>query len=174
MTEATMKADPAAKTRTSKPPVAVEPFSSAPKLGGFDFPKFDFPRIEFPAVLRDLAEKNLEQARAGYEMMKMSAEEASVIAEDAYAKAAKGVSDYGLKVLDHARLNANAAFDFARDLIAAKSPSEMVELSTSHVRKQFDALTAQTRELAELAQKAAAETVTPVREAVSKSLSKVS
>jgi hypothetical protein len=38
-----------------------------------------------------------------------------------------------------------------------KSPSEFVELSTAHARKQFEAMTAQTKELTELAQKVTTE-----------------
>ena len=38
-----------------------------------------------------------------------------------------------------------------------KSLSEFVELSTAHARKQFEAMTAQTKELTELAQKVTTE-----------------
>ena len=38
-----------------------------------------------------------------------------------------------------------------------KSPSEFIELSTAHARKQFEAMTAQTKELTELAQKVTTE-----------------
>jgi hypothetical protein len=37
-----------------------------------------------------------------------------------------------------------------------KSPSEMMELSTAHARKQIETLTAQTKELTTLGQKVAA------------------
>ena len=57
----------------------------------------------------------------------------------------KGASDYGLKVIEAARANTNAAFDFATQLMTVKSLSEVVELSTAHTRKQFETLTAQTQ-----------------------------
>ena len=38
-----------------------------------------------------------------------------------------------------------------------KSPSEFIEPSTAHARKQFEAMTAQTKELTELAQKVTTE-----------------
>ncbi len=53
------------------------------------------------------------------------------------------------------RVNTNAAFDFAFELASVKSLSEMVELSTAHVCKQFDVLSLQNKELWALAQKIA-------------------
>jgi hypothetical protein len=41
--------------------------------------------------------------------------------------------------------------------LGVKSPSEFIELSTAHARKQFEAMTAQTKELTELAQKVTTE-----------------
>ena len=68
-------------------------------------------------------------------------------------------------------MNTNAAFDFAGELIAAKTLSEMVELSSTHARKQFEALTQQSKELSALAQKVATETAEPIKSGVSKALS---
>ena len=44
-----------------------------------------------------------------------------------------------------------------------KSPSEAVELWTSHARKQLETFTAQAKELTELGQKIASETVEPIK-----------
>jgi hypothetical protein len=48
------------------------------------------------------------------------------------------------------------------------SPAELVELSTAHARKQCEAMTAQTKELAALAQKATAEIAEPLKTGVTK------
>ena len=69
----------------------------------------------------------------------------------------RGATDYNLKVIEIARTNTNAAFDYAYELLAVKSPSKFIELSTAHARKQFEAMTAQTKELTELAQKVTTE-----------------
>jgi len=90
------------------------------------------------------------------------------VLEETYATATKGVSDYGLKVIEMARENANSAFDFASQLITVRSFSEAIELSTAHSRKQYEAVTAQTKELAAMAQKVAADTAEPVREGLGK------
>src|SRR5262249_57224254 len=139
----------------------------------FELPNFDLPKMEITGAARELAEKTVTQAKENYERMKSAAEEATDVLEDTYATATKGCSDYGLKVIEAARENTNAAFDFASQLMTVKSLSEAVELSTSHVRKQFEALTAQSKELVAIAQKVAADTAEPVKESFGKALKKV-
>jgi len=139
----------------------------------FDIPKFDVPKMEVPAAFREFAEKSVTQAKDNWDKMKAVTEEATDLIEDSYATASKGASDYGLKWIEAARANTNASFDYAGQLMAAKSLSEAVELSTAHVRKQFEALSAQSKELAALAQKVAAETAEPIKESVTSVFKKV-
>ena len=139
----------------------------------FELPNFEIPKMEIPAAFRELAEKSVSQAKETYEKMKSAAEEATDVLEDTYATATKGASDYGLKVIEAARENTNAAFDFATQLMTVKSLSEAVELSTGYARKHFETLTAQTKELTALAQKVATETVEPLKEGVSSAFKKV-
>jgi hypothetical protein len=54
-----------------------------------------------------------------------------------------------------------------------KSFSEVVELSTAHARKQFETVTAQTKDLTALAQKVATETAEPLKGSVTKAFQKV-
>ena len=56
--------------------------------------------------------------------------------------------------------------------MAAKTLSEVVELSTAHARKQFEALTAQCKELTALAQKVATETAEPIKAGMTKAFKK--
>ena len=140
----------------------------------FELPGFEMPKMEIPAAFREIAEKSVSQAKENYEKMKSAADEATGMLEDTYATATKGASEYGLKVIEAARENTNAAFDFATRLMTMKSLSEVVELSTAHTRKQFEALTAQSKELATIAQKVATETVEPVKESFGKAFKKVS
>ena len=70
------------------------------------------------------------------------------------------------------RANSDAAFDLMSELMSAKSYSEVVELSSAYLRKQFDALIAQTRELTEHAQKVATETAEPIKESISNNFNK--
>jgi len=146
---------------------------SAFEFPKFGMPNFEMPKMEIPAAFREFAEKGVSQAKENYEKMKTAAEEATGLLEGTYATASKGASEYGSKVIEATRINTNAAFDFATELMNVKSFSDFVELSTAHARKQFETVTAQGKELAALAQKVATETAEPVKESVSKAFKKV-
>jgi phasin len=164
--------DTTTKTISSTKPMSG--FSgSAFEFPKFGIPNFEMPKMEVPAAFREFAEKGVSQAKENYEKMKTAAEEATGLLEGTYATASKGASEYGAKVIEAARLNTNAAFDFASEMMNAKSFSDLVELSTAHTRKQFETLTAQSKELAALAQKVASETAEPVKESFSKAFKKV-
>jgi phasin len=155
------------KAKTSKP--AVGPF----EMPRFEMPKFDIPKVEMPAAFREFAERGVAQAKDTYEKMKAAAEEATDVLETTYSNASKGASDYGLKFIEAARVNTNAAFDFAGELVTAKTLSEIVELTSAHARKQFEAFTQQSKELSALAQKVAADTAEPIKSGMNKAFSKV-
>jgi phasin len=163
-------------TRTKAKPAIPGPAAAAAafEFPKFEIPNFEMPKMEVPAAFREFAEKGASQAKENYEKLKAAAEEATDVLEDTYATAAKGASDYGLKVIEASRVNTNAAFDFFTELMTVKSYSDVIELSTAHARKQFEAVTAQTKDLAALAQKMAAETAEPIKDSVSKAFSKVS
>ncbi len=163
-------------TTKAKPKAAAAGFASEmPKfeIPRFDLPKFEVPKMEVPAAFREFAEKSVTQAKDNWEKMKAASEEASDLIEDSYATASKGAADYSLKVIEVSRANTNAAFDFAAKLMTVKSLAEAVELSTSHVRKQFDTFSAQGKELTALAQKVTTETVEPIKESVTSVFKKV-
>src|SRR3954469_12219310 len=78
----------------------------------FELPNFEIPKMEIPAAFREMAEKSVTQAKQTYERMKSAAEGATDLLEQTYATAARGASDYGLKLIEVSRVNTNAAFDF--------------------------------------------------------------
>jgi phasin len=119
---------------------------------------------EAQTAFREFAEKGIVQAKENYAKMKSAAEEATGILEHTYANASKGAADYGLKVIEAARANSNAAFDYASELLGARTLAQMVEISTAHTRKQIDSMTEQARELSTLAQKLATTTAEPLKE----------
>ena len=166
MVEATPTTAPKAKTS--------KPVTGAFEMPKFEIPKFEIPKVEMPAAFREFAERGVAQAKDTYEKMKAAAEEATDVLETTYSTATKGASDYGLKVIEVARANTNAAFDFAGEVMAAKTLSEVVELTSAHARKQFETLTAQSKELGTLAQKVATETAEPIKTGMNKAFSKVS
>jgi phasin len=147
----------------------------APKfeIPRFDMPKFDMPAMEVPAAFREFAEKGVAQTRDAYEKMKAAAEESTEMLETCYSTASKGSTEYGLKLIEITRANTNAALDYMERLFGAKSASDLVEISTTHARAQFEALTTQSKELATLAQKVVTDTAEPIKSGVNKAMKKV-
>jgi phasin len=160
-------------TTTTPPKAKSKPVSNPFEMPKFEMPKFEIPKVEMPAAFREFAERGVAQAKDTYEKMKAVAEEATDVLETTYSTASKGASDYGLKVIEAARVNTNAAFDYAGELLAAKTFSEVLELSSAHARKQFEALTMQSKELSALAQRVATDTAEPIKNGMNKAFAKV-
>ena len=158
------------KPKPAKAAAPVIPLFEMPK---FDIPSFEMPKFEVPAAFREFAEKGVAQTKDAYEKMKAVAEQNTQMLETVYSTASKGSTEYGLKVIEIARANTNAYFDFVGSLFGVKSPSELVELTTAHSRAQFETVSAQGKELAALAQKVATETAEPIKSGVEKALKKV-
>ena len=160
MTETTQSATPKSKP---KPVAVAAPAFEMPK---FEMPKFEMPKMEVPAAFRELAEKGLSQAKDNYEKIKTAAEQATDVLEETYTTASSGCTDYGVKLIETARTNSNAAFNLFGELLTAKSYSEVVEKTTAYMRTQFETMTAQAKELTEQAQKVAAKTAEPIKESI--------
>jgi phasin len=124
--------------------------------------------FEVPEQMRAFAEKGVSQARDSYARFKDVAETNNSTIEAVFASASKGASEYSAKVMEIVKANTSASLDFAQEIIGVKTPSEALELWTSHAKKQFEALSAYSKELAELSQKVATETVEPIKTNASK------
>ncbi|HJX26046.1 MAG TPA: phasin family protein [Chthoniobacterales bacterium] len=126
------------------------------------------PKMGTPQALREMADKGTAQAKASYDKMSAATAEASSVLKNAGATAAQGFKDGNAKVIEFARTNSNAAFDFANELLAVKSPSEFIQLSTEQARKQFEVLSEQAKELTALSQKVMLETAEPLKAGAAK------
>jgi phasin len=124
--------------------------------------------FEVPEQMRAFAEKGVSQARDSYAKFKDAAETHNGTMEAVFTNASKGASTYSAKLVEFMKANTTTSLDFAQELFGVKTPAEALELWTSHTRKQFETLTAQAKELAELGQKVATETVEPIKTTASK------
>jgi phasin len=124
--------------------------------------------FEVPEQMRAFAEKGVSQARESYTKFKDAAETHNSTIEAVFTTATKGATDYSAKVLDIVKANTASAFDFAQELVSAKSVPQAMELWSAHAKKQVETFTAQTKELAELSQKIATETAEPIKAGASK------
>ena len=124
--------------------------------------------FEVPEQMRAFAEKGVSQARESYTKFKDAAETQNSTIEAVFTTVSKGATDYSAKLLDIVKTNTSATFDFAQELVSAKTPSQAMELWSGHAKKQVETFTAQAKELAELAQKIANETAEPIKSGASK------
>jgi phasin len=124
--------------------------------------------FEVPEQVRAFAEKGVSQARDNYARFKDVAESNNSTMEAVFSSASKGASEYSAKLMEILKANTSASLDFAQELVAVKTPSEALELWTGHAKRQFEAFTAWSKELTELSQKVATETVEPLKANASK------
>ncbi|MDK9698351.1 MAG: phasin [Siculibacillus sp.] len=185
-----------AKPAAAKPAVAAaksEPAAeAAPKAeaaaAGFEFPKFELPafgmpkfdvpkfdlgalpQAEIPTVFREFAEKAVAQAKDGFAKLREAAEEATDAIEDTYETARAGFAELNGKSIDAVKANSDAAYGFAKSMLAVKTFAEAIELQSAFMRQQFEAIGAQARELQEMAGKVASDAAKPAKDAIAKSM----
>ena len=124
--------------------------------------------FQVPEQVRAFAEKGVLQAREGYAKFKDAAETHNSTVEAVFGSASRGATEYSSKLLDIVKTNTGATLDFAQELVGVKSPSVAMELWAAFARKQFEAFTGQTKELAELTQKIVSETSEPIKTGAAK------
>src|SRR4051794_3883336 len=124
--------------------------------------------FQAPEQIRAFAEKGLSQARDSYAKFKDVAESHNGTIEAVFGSAGKGASEYSAKLLEFMQTNTTAAFDFAQELFAVKTLPQAGELYTGYARKQFETLSAQAKELAELSRKIASDTAEPIKAGAAK------
>ena len=124
--------------------------------------------FEVPEQMRAFAEKGVSQARDNYAKFKDAAEAHNGAIEAVFTSVNKGASAYSAKVVEFFKANSTSSLDFAQELFGIKTPAAAMELWTSHAKKQFETLAAQAKELTELGQKVASETVEPIKTSASK------
>jgi phasin len=124
--------------------------------------------FEVPEQVRAFAEKGVSQAREGYAKFKDAAEAHNSAIEAVFGSMSKGATTYSAKVMEFFKANTTSSLDFAQDLFGVKSPTEAMELWSSHARKQLETFASQAKELAELGQKIATETAEPIKATAAK------
>jgi hypothetical protein len=105
--------------------------------------------------------------------VKTAAAEAAHVVEETYTTVAQGSAEYNRKAVEAALSDAGTFFDYALALLTAKSPTEIIKLSSAHLTQQFEAVTEQTKELSGLAHKLASDTAEPLKTGITNVLKKV-
>ncbi len=141
-----------------------------PKAGTEKRSAMSFPAV--PGVFDRFAEQNMIRAKENIEKMKVTSGAINDALREAYSANAKGAADYAAKVIEFSGANTNSAFDFLTHLLGMKSPSEILQLSAAQHAKNFEAATAQSRQLWELTRKVATETADPIKKSFASVLQK--
>ena len=108
--------------------------------------------FEIPQQMRNLAEKNVEQARAVYDQF-MDAMTRSLTMWTKVAPSnqmTSGLSDAQDRATKFAKRNADAAFALASDLAKAKDIPEVFDIQSRYAQSQMQAFAAQAQEFAQL------------------------
>lgn len=113
--------------------------------------------FQIPQQIRDLAEKNVEQARAAYgQFMDAMTQSTSMLSKTMPANELttgfKAVQDQAAKF---AKQNADAAFALASDLAQAKEIQDVLALQSRYAQTQMHAFTVQGQELSQFMAEAA-------------------
>jgi phasin len=110
---------------------------------------------------RRFPNKSTKPVRETIERGVSAAEEATKVAEHSLSSSLASIRELNGKLIDMAHANADAVFDLAHELAAARAPSDLAAIWSAHARRQFELMTAQTRELTLLGQKFASRSTDP-------------
>ena len=146
MTEATTNTTNTNKAKTAKP--TASPFGmpdyGMPKLG---MPKFDLPSMEMPEAFRGMAEKGVTQAKDNYQKIQAAARKQRTSSKAPMRRPPR------VPQTTTARSSRSPVQMLAPPLTTPmncweRSPRQISSsCRTAHARKQFEAMTAQTKEL---------------------------
>ena len=116
---------------------------------------YDKPQFEFPEAVRELAERNVEQARSAYnQFMDMARRVQDTVAKSQGAMAT-GAMELQTRVAKFAEENMEASFAFASDLSRARDLKEYLEIQQRFAQKQMQYYAQQAQELGKLLSEAA-------------------
>ncbi len=113
------------------------------------------PRFEIPTTVRELAERNVEQARAAYMQFMGMAHQAQDMASKSSDAVATSAREVYARALRYAEENVDTSFAFASDLARARDFKEFMEIQQRYAQKQVAAYTQQAQELGRLLHDAA-------------------
>ena len=119
---------------------------------------FDKPQMEIPEQVRQLAERNVEQARAAYSQFMDMMRQAQTAMSRSTGDMAGSVTDLQMRMMRFGEQNMEAGFQYASELARARDLKEYLEIQTKHAQRQMQTYAQQAQELgrlvSELAQKA--------------------
>jgi phasin len=138
--------------------------SKAAKETGIGF-NGAYSSFEIPEIFRTATAQWIGQTKGNLEKVFSATDEMNKVSERVWSAAAQSTVESTAKMVEAMHQNAVAGFDYARDVMAAKSSAEALEISSVYARKQFEALAGQNKQLWSLAQQMATGITRPMTDA---------
>lgn len=115
-------------------------------------------QLEIPEAMRELAERNIDQARSAYSQFSEMAEKAQSMAASSSNAMATSARDIQNKALEYAQENVESGFSMAADLAKARDMKEFFEIQSQYAQQQMKSYGEQAQELGRLMGQAAQNT----------------
>ena len=116
---------------------------------------YDKPQFEIPEAVRELAERNVDQARSAYNQFMEMARRVQETLSKSQGAVASGAMELQSRVAKIAEDNMEASFKFAFDLARARDLKEYLEIQQRFAQKQMQTYAQQAQELGKLLSEAA-------------------
>lgn len=134
-------------------------------MSSMEFPRFESPFFMLPSALRAFAENQVTQRKETLGAL-------STAAQEAYSTSVSGLNECGQKIMEAGHRDADGVYDCCRELMAAKSLPEVMEIWTTHAPRQLNAMSSRTGELWALYWKVAADAAKPLAAGMSHTLAR--
>lgn len=116
---------------------------------------YDKPQFEIPEAVRELAERNVDQARSAYNQFMEMARRVQETLSKSQGAVASGALELQSRISKIAEDNMEASFKFAFDLARARDLKEYLEIQQRFAQKQMQTYAQQAQELGKLLSEAA-------------------
>ena len=136
---------------------------SSEAMSSMESPRFEFPFFMLPPAFRAFAENQVVERKEALETL-------STASQEAYSTSVRGLNEYGRKIIEAGHRDADAVYDCCRELIAAKSLREVMDVWTTHAPRQFNAMSSRAGELWALPWKVALDAAKPIAVGMSHTL----
>jgi phasin len=116
---------------------------------------YDKPQFEIPEAVREMAERNVEQARSAYQQFMDMARQAQEMISKSQGAMAAGAMEIQQRAMRMAEQNIDSNFKFAHDLARARDLKEYLEIQTRHTQTQMKVYAEQAQDLGRMMAEAA-------------------
>lgn len=125
-------------------------------------------KMTTPEGVQQAMEDNLNKTRDAYSKFSEMATDTTKAFESFYATTQKGTKDIADKILAQTTANTKSAFEAAEAVLKTKSVPEAAQIQAEYLKKQFEVLSEQSKELYEMSNKVAADTAESLNSATTK------